>query len=748
MRKVNLMLVVTIALAVFALGNQVLAGQVITVDDDGPADYYTIQDAIDAAFDGDTVLVTDGTYSGEGNRDIDFAGKAITLQSENGPDNCIIDCGGSETEPHRGFYFHHYEDANSILDGLTIKNGYANTGGGILGEQVKPVITNCVITGNVAQYNGGGISTCDGLITNCTISENSAGDSGGGLSRCGGQISNCTIKDNSSLDYGGGGLYNCDSPITGCIITGNSATSALDYHGLGGGLLNCDGTISDCTISGNSGQYNGGGLEWCSGLIINCTISDNSAQYGGGGLGACFGSIIDCTISNNSAAHAGGGLFCVGSVSNCTISGNSAGSWGGGLYLSKEAIVNCTFINNFSKNGGGLAHPEGPITNCNFISNIAEDKGGGLIYCDNLITNCIFINNTRQAIYEIPYPYVDKTHSPSVRYCLFYDNPEGDWYDLETSTVFTGAAAINEFPEVDNNIDENPLFELNSYNLQTGSPCINAGDPNYSGPDGTDIDGLPRVDGCRVDIGAHEYECDPEIPIIVVLNKSFTFTARENGADPQPQTLSLFNCNNSTLQWYLESDSSWLKTTVVSGTSTGNINDIAIEVDINGLSHGTHTGVLTIFNEQDISNIEYISITLQILSTLLVPEQYPTIQSAIDDALDGDVIIVADGIYTGYGNRDIDFLGKAVTVKSENGLGNCIIDCNGFEDEPHRGFYFHNNEDANSTLDGFTIKNGYAGTGGGILCDSSSPMITNCTIVDNEASVQFYNLLMPNKRAG
>ncbi|KPJ65162.1 MAG: hypothetical protein AMJ43_11230 [Coxiella sp. DG_40] len=111
---------------------------------------------------------------------------------------------------------------------------------------------------------------------------------------------------------------------------------------------------------------------------------------------------------------------------------------------------------------------------------------------------------------------------------------------------------------------------------------------------------------------------------------------------------------------------------------------------------------------------------------LYVPGQYPTIQAAINAAVTGDTVLVADGTYKGPGNRNIDFLGKAITVRSQSSPENCIIDC-----QNHGcGFYFRSTEDRNSVIDGFTITNGYAPFGGGIYCLGSNPMISNCIIAD------------------
>jgi hypothetical protein len=95
------------------------------VNPEGTGDFPTIQAAIDAVVDGDIIELTNGTFTGEGNRDIDYLGKAITIGSRSGnPEACIIDCEASSTDPHRGFYFRSGEGLSSVLRDLTVTNAY------------------------------------------------------------------------------------------------------------------------------------------------------------------------------------------------------------------------------------------------------------------------------------------------------------------------------------------------------------------------------------------------------------------------------------------------------------------------------------------------------------------------------------------------------------------------------------------------------------------------------------------------
>jgi len=206
-----------------------------------PADQPTLQAGINAANNGDVVLVADGTYTGTGNKNLDFQGKAITVRSEsNDPTRCIIDCQGSEN----GFSFISGETAASLLSGLTIRNAAPTTtvprnfGHGIACLRSSPTVTNCILAGNSASA-GGGMFLQDGspTVSNCVFIGNNADIHGGGIytinsdtTRINGSptILHCTFTQNivsGASSVGGARIYNenCSPTVTGCVFTENSS---------------------------------------------------------------------------------------------------------------------------------------------------------------------------------------------------------------------------------------------------------------------------------------------------------------------------------------------------------------------------------------------------------------------------------------------------------------------------------------------------------------------------------------------
>ena len=152
-------------------GSMAFTGTIIHV----PADQPTIQAAINAAVDSDTIIVSAGTYSGAGNRDLDFGGKKIVIKGVPGPASVTIDCGGTPAEHHGGFIFHNGETISSTIQGFTITNAYFGDPypdtAAIYCVGASPGIINCVITGNTCT----GIGSEDGAhpyIGSCVISHN------------------------------------------------------------------------------------------------------------------------------------------------------------------------------------------------------------------------------------------------------------------------------------------------------------------------------------------------------------------------------------------------------------------------------------------------------------------------------------------------------------------------------------------------------------------------------------------------
>jgi hypothetical protein len=278
--------------------------------------FKKIQEGVDAAAEGDTVIVAEGTYL----ENIQLRGKNITVHSTDPSDWTVVQktvIDGMKRGP--AVMFAGTENETCLLSGLTVQHGNAETGGGIAGHGTHAMIQCNLITANSADggypTGGGGLADCDGVIQGNRITGNSAFCGGGGLYSCGGTIKNNTITDNEAS--WGAGLIWCEGIIQNNIIAFNLAA-------YGGGLHSCDGLISDNIIARNSATARGGGLFDCAGPVEGNEVTHNVAGDGGGLVG-CEGKVQGNTIANNSADEEGGGLWrCDGMIANCIIWGNTA----------------------------------------------------------------------------------------------------------------------------------------------------------------------------------------------------------------------------------------------------------------------------------------------------------------------------------------------------------------------------------------------------------------------------------------
>jgi hypothetical protein len=261
-----------------------------------PSDQLFIRSGIDSATNGDTVLVSTGTFAGDSNKNIDFGGKSILLISEKGADSTIIDCQGEG----RGFDFHSGEDNNSIVKGFTIRNGSVGVdsfGGGIFCSWANPSIFNC-ITDSCSAERGGGIA-CDNaspIIDSCYIINNTA-EWGGGIycQYSSPEIRNTQIINNTAGYYAGIGISwdsspiinNCnislnetgDDGIVACYYGGSTTiTNTIISNNIGDGIRIGGSTLdlTNCLVVKNDGDglwVSGGGAD-----VTNCTIASNESR--------------------------------------------------------------------------------------------------------------------------------------------------------------------------------------------------------------------------------------------------------------------------------------------------------------------------------------------------------------------------------------------------------------------------------------------------------------------------------------
>lgn len=488
----------------FCLPAYILAQNIIHV----PGDQPTIQAGIDAASDGDTVLVDQETYY----ENINFKGKAITVASNyiNTLDsadiyNTIID-GSQPAHPDSASVvcFISGEDTNSVICGFTIQHGQGTliaqnnniVGGGIC----------CVGSGPSIEHNRIIDNSCEGIGAHML---------GGGIAISGmpSKILNNYISGNSCItsdagaDYvAGGGISAWNTGL--CRIENNRISNNTIYHGASGGamgggifLFSVQVSIRNNTIdnnhvenTGNSYQPWGGGIygetiKFDSQITGNLISNNNLTSYAsgtGGGIGLWRNAgplLIDGNVFTNNQAKRGGGIavdvFIELRIINNMVIQNSATYWGGGIYFS---------------GGGGATIPQ--VINNTIYENSCPF--GGAIYNNSTVAflafNNIMYGNTPGEVY---------LSADASAY--FYYN------DLDVDMI-----AGDGTWEGGNNIFEDPLFEDDSYHLNCGvpSPCINTGTfeleiaGEYYYAPWNDFEGDGRPMDYYMDIGADEqYIC-------------------------------------------------------------------------------------------------------------------------------------------------------------------------------------------------------------------------------------------------
>ncbi len=254
---------------------------------DGSGDFPTIQAAVTASVNGDTIELGDGVFSGAGNRGIDPSSRAITIRAQNGPGgNCIIDCEGSAGDPHRAFFFDGNDSGGLLIQGITIQNGYGDSDG------------------------GGAIWCYESLVT----------------------FEDCIFWNNHA-EQKGGAVY-CESAysavqFTRCLFAGNEA----EYYGEGGGIHLYDGasaTFTYCRFNGNN-AYTGGDIYVGDGCYVDVTYCTLNGAAGDGvyvigtGMAVINRTIISFGASQAVACYNGG----TASLTCCDLYGNQDGDWVG-----------------------------------------------------------------------------------------------------------------------------------------------------------------------------------------------------------------------------------------------------------------------------------------------------------------------------------------------------------------------------------------------------------------------------------
>lgn len=531
-----------------------------------------------------------------------------------------------------------------------------------------------------------------------------------------------TYVDGSPPLYNGSGIYCFQSSptIINNLITDNVSTA----DGMGGGICCRDHAMP--LIKNNT-------------IVSNLIRSIETADYlygGGGGICCMLNSdatITENTIVGNAAAYAGGGVFCLNTASptitNNYISQNFSGfAYGGGVFCKTNSAPliqgNVISYNHTDQWGGGVyAWKSTPSIIGNYIYGNTADNGGGIYLYDNshsLVQGNQIWNNT--VVYDGAGIFCANTSSPQILDTAIYENIGGGIY------CFSGSS-----PEI-----VNCLIHDNTADQGAGIYCTGGSSPTITNCTITDNEAEFLGGGLFTSFNGS----NPVVTNSIFWNN----TAPEGpeiwiGDSAYPSTLFIsFCCVTNGKSGVYKDPGCTLSWGVNMIEKNPEFEDVAnydfhLEFGSPCIDIGNSNAPLLPTNDYDgkIRNfdgdgdsVDKPDLGYTEFTPLHVPANYATIQAALDAAMpQGDMILVNRGVYT----ENINFLGKTVWVRSLYGSTQTTIDGGALGSV----VTFNSGEDKWSILDGFTITNGSAVSGGGILCDGADPKIIGNVITGNSA---------------
>ena len=436
------------------------------------------------------------------------------------------------------------------------------------------------------------------------------------------------------------------------------------------------------------------------GVFVTGGQANGPTYVGGGALWNTYGrvSLVDCMFVGNAAYPEGGAIFNDGgelTLAGCVLSGNRTFN-GGGINTEHGTVTvrACTFERNYAESlGGGLFTSHGSITvlASRFLRNYAS-HGGAIANTHAptaIVSNCLIIRNMAEEGSALRTEYSTTDVSNTI---LWHNVPIGVQFAHGYSGITNVSySCVEDGRDGVGNIDTNPMLVGDRAHLRPDSPCIDAGDPNGDYAGQVDVDGEPLVSGAGPDMGVDEWV--------------------DEDSDALPDWWELRHFGSTT-----------------AGLATGDVDDDSVpHAEEYRLGASPFIPQLTIYAAPS-GNDAWDG-----LAPVWDGQHGPkaTIQAAIDEASphEHDEIVLANGIYTGIGNFDLNTKGKRLVVRSAGGPNSCVIDCMGLG----QAFRFSEDEDSSTRLEGLTITGGLAEQGGAIHCMTADPVLDSCVIAGNKA---------------